>query len=359
MIGQRAGQDRICRAVQKVVIGGIGTGGHYFPAAVTAVELERRGFEVCFLVRRGYQEESVARRYGLEVFSIRSRPFYGRSLIEKLLVVPALLQSVLKLNHLIRRSIGLGFGGFGSVPLCISCLMKRRPFYIFEPNRVPGRATRFFASRARRVFLGMPVVSPLRGRVLLTGIPIRHEFKSAKVTPAHNAGRRSVEILFYGGSQGARRLNDLALELQGSMPEDWQLTVIAGTRDYERVNRLKNARTRVVQFSERPWQDIGRADIVISRAGALAGYEIMILNKKVIFIPFPYAVDAHQRHNASYFAKVGRALVCAEDGLTAQQIRQAIDELLKTKSLKRTELARNAEKVIAGCLAKDIGNEEI
>lgn len=359
MIGQRAGQNRTCRAVHRVVISGIGTGGHYFPAVVTAVELNRRGFEVCFLVRRGYHEESVARRHGIEVCPVRSRPFYGRSLIDKLLFVPALVQSVLKLNHLVRGSIGLVFGGFGAVPLCVSCVMKRRPFYIFEPNRVPGRATRCFASRARRVFLGMGLINPLRGRVLLTGIPMRHEFKSAMVTTARRTGRRPVEILFYGGSQGARRLNDLALELQGSMPEDWQLTVIAGARDYERVDRLRTARTRVLEFSERPWEEIGRADIVVSRAGALAGYEIMFLNKKAIFIPFPFAVDAHQHHNASYFADVGSALVCAEDGLTARRIRQAIDELLNTRKLGQTELARNAEAVIAGCLAKDIGNEAI
>lgn len=343
----------------RIVVSGIGTGGHYFPALVTARELQRRGFEVRFLVRRGGPEESIARGHGLAVFPIAPRPYYGRSLAGKLLSVPALIRSILRLNPLVRPGAGLSFGGFGAVPLNISCLLNRRPFYIFEPNRVPGRATRVFASRARRVFLGMGVATPLAGKTVLTGIPIRDEFAATQRRPDRQQARRRVEILFYGGSQGARRLNDLALDMQDHLPQGWQLTVIAGTRDHERVSRMKKGRTQVVPFTARPWEEIARADVIVSRAGALAGYEIMALDKRTIFIPFPHAVDAHQQHNAQYFAEVGNALVADEDGLTAERLRSMIGELLTMRRRGRTVLAPNAARVIAGFLAKDFENEKV
>lgn len=345
----------------RIVVSGIGTGGHYFPALVTARELRRRGFDVRFLVRRGGPEEVMARSQSIGVFPIAARPFYGRSLIGKLRSALALVRAILKLGSLIRPAIGLSFGGFGAVPLNIACLINRRPYYVFEPNRIPGRATRVFASRARRVFLGMGLIMPLAGRTILTGIPIRDEFAGRRrrsVRPS-GKGRRRSEILFYGGSQGARRLNDLALEMQDGLPPGWQLTVIAGPRDHERVNRLRNVHTRVLPFTLRPWEEIARADVVVSRAGALAGYEIMVLDKRAVFIPFPHAVDAHQFHNAQYFAEVGRALVAEEDGLTAARLRSMIDGLLRMKGRHQTGLARNAAQKIAGCVAKDSENEKI
>lgn len=344
------------KAESRVIVSGIGTGGHYFPAVVTAVELQKRGFEVVFLARKELREEQIARNYGLSTFPIRSRPFFGKSLLEKSLFILTLMHSILKLHTLTRNGVGLAFGGFGAVPLNISCMINRSKFYIFEPNRVPGRATRLFASSARRVFLGMPSVITLKGRVMVTGIPIRPEFKQNR-----GSGRKSrdsaVHILFYGGSQGARRLNDLALELGVSMPGHWRLTIIAGPRDYERLLQHENRNTRVIAFSETPWKEINQADIIISRAGALAGYEIMALDRRVIFIPFPYAIDDHQYHNASYFREIGNALVNEEKNITAVQLTNSIRKMLKKKR-EKVHLIMDAEQRIAECLVEDGMNEK-
>jgi UDP-N-acetylglucosamine--N-acetylmuramyl-(pentapeptide) pyrophosphoryl-undecaprenol N-acetylglucosamine transferase len=345
-------------AFPRIIVSGIGTGGHYFPAVVTALELQNRGFEVVFLARKGCREEEIARKYGLSIFVTKARPFYGKSLTDKLLFILTLMRSVLRLNALTGRAIGLAFGGFGAVPLNISCILNRSAFYIFEPNRVPGRATRFFASAARRVFLGMPPVGSLQGKVMITGIPLRPEFKRHRQGSGGKMHRRTSHILFYGGSQGASRLNDLAVELSGSMPRRWRLTVIAGSRDHQRLLGKRIMSTRVIPFTETPWKEIDRADIVVSRAGALAGYEIMACNRKVIFIPFPFAIDRHQYHNASYFAAIGDAVVCEEKDLTAPQLSDKILEMLRRKNLKKTHLIMDAEQRIANCVVKDVVNEE-
>lgn len=338
----------------RVIVSGIGTGGHYFPAIVTGLELERRKCEVLFLARKGFQEERVARRHGLKIFPISSRPFYGKSLLSKLLSAGSLIQSVIRLHSLTRKSIGLAFGGFGAVPLSISCILNRSAFYVFEPNRVPGRATRLFTHAAQRIFLGLPPLTTMSSNMHVTGIPIRTEFKTKQRGTGRKKGKGVIHVLVYGGSQGARFLNDVALKLQHALPERWRLTIIAGASDYERVMSHKKTSTRVIPFSDAPWEEIGHADIVVSRAGALAGYEILALRKKAIFIPFPFAIDDHQYHNAIYFAEVGDALVREQAGLTYQELAKSIHVLLRRKKPTRERIIMDAETKIAALLLKDV-----
>lgn len=342
----------------RIVISGIGSGGHYFPAVVTAVELQRRGCDVYFLVRKGFQEEKIAWRYGLKTFLINSRPFFGRSVFDKMIFVLVLIHAVFRLNTLTRRGVGLAFGGFGGVPLNISCLLNRSPFYVFEPNRVPGRATRFFAHWARRVFLGLPPVASIPGKISVTGIPIRAEFKRDHRQQESGKVPGRARILVYGGSQGARFLNDLALTLQGMISRKWSLTVIAGIRDYARVISSKKGNTHVIPFSETPWDEIRRSDVLVSRAGALAGYEILALGKRVVFVPFPHAIDDHQYHNALYFAKTGNALMRVEKELTPEELVKCIQELIKHRGAKKTNLIMDAEKRMADLMLGDIENEK-
>ena len=132
------------RIRKRIIVSGIGTGGHYYPAIVVAQALQQRCYEVVFLARRGNREEKVAHDYALDTFALAARPFYGKSLIKKMVSVIYLLHAMLRLHALTRNAVGFVFGGFGAVPLILSCMVNRSIFYIFEPNRVPGRATRRF-----------------------------------------------------------------------------------------------------------------------------------------------------------------------------------------------------------------------
>lgn len=357
-IGQHASVVTHGHAMPRVVIGGVGTGGHYFPAVVVAQELQKRNLDVIFLVRTGYLEEDVAHRYGIKTFPIKSGPFFGKSMVGKIFFILSLFYSIVRLNGLTKNSIGVAFGGFGAVPLVISCMINRSTFFIFEANRIPGRATKLFATSAKTVFLGLPPVYRLGGNTMVTGIPVRQEFRKAARIQKRREPRR-VTVLFYGGSQGAQHLNDLALEMQEIMPKKWRLILISGNRDHARVVHRSGKNTRVLSFVERPWQEISEADVIISRAGALAGYEILSLNKKVIFIPFPYALDDHQHHNAVYFSQIGDALVHGEKGLTAEALTELVHQLLKKRSMRRAMTLTDAEKRIADCLMKDLEHAEI
>lgn len=337
----------------KIIISGIGTGGHYFPAIVVAQELLRRHLEIMFLVRQGYLEERIANRYRLKTFYTKARPFYGKSILGKFLFLFSFIHSISRLNSITKKNIGLSFGGFGSLPLIFSCLIKRRPFYIFEPNSFPGRATKLVAAYAKKIFLGMPPVTDIKGKLLITGIPIRNEFKELRqYKRAIKANKKT--ILFVGGSQGAKSLNSLALELSKILPQHYEIIIISGHRDYDWVNKNKDSRTKVIPFTDKPWQELGNASVIISRGGALAGYEILSLNRKVIFIPFPFAVDNHQYYNSGYFIKFGNGVMLEEKGLTKEILMDKITQLLRNEDKETKGIILDAQNRIADEIEKEM-----
>jgi UDP-N-acetylglucosamine--N-acetylmuramyl-(pentapeptide) pyrophosphoryl-undecaprenol N-acetylglucosamine transferase len=335
---------------QKIVVSAIGTGGHYFPAIVVAKELVRQGAEVLVLTRKGYHEHDVAKKHDLMTFTIRTRPFYGRSLFDKASAIFFFVYSSFILFSIVKNARGIAFGGFSTLPLVIACLFRRRDFFLFEPNRKAGRATKLFSAKAKNVFLGMPLVDRIRGNLLITGIPIRSGFKNTENADMRKRGKTRV-ILFLGGSGGSYAVNKLALEMQGILPDNYRIVIISGTRDYQWVLKNASRTTRVIPFTFTPWLEMRAADVIVARSGALAGYEILATDTPVIFIPFPYAIDDHQYHNAEYFARIGNALVVREDQATGQVVAKKIHDMMKQRK-KRPDIIRHAERIIAERIMK-------
>lgn len=329
----------------KIIVSAIGTGGHYFPAVVVAEALAGRGADVIVLVRKGFREEEVARKSGLKTFAIKARGFYGKSMLDKVLAILVFVYSSYVLLALMKGARGIAFGGFGTLPLVTACLIKRRDFFLFEPNRKAGRATKLFSSKAKTVFLGLPILDKIKGRLCIAGVPIRPGFKTVK--KAKISKKRSLTtILFLGGSGGAYMINKLALDMQRIIPDTYRLTIISGRRDYDWMLENIDDRTRLIPFTFTPWSEMSEADVIVARAGALAGYEILATKTPVLFIPFPYAIDDHQYHNAEYFAGIGNAHVLTERQITGEKVMKKIKELLKQK-IKKPYIIWDAEKQIA------------
>ncbi len=309
-----------------VIISGIGTGGHYFPALVVALEFIKHQVPIVFLVREGSPEKEIASRYGIPIRTINPRGFFGKSLRAKIESLVSILVSVVVLGSITKKSVGITFGGYGAIPLVLSCIINRCPFFLFEPNRIPGRTTRLFSKKARAIFLGLGSNSKINGKVFITGIPVRREFKR-EMTGNKKSDYKTV--LIYGGSQGSRFLNQMAIDIQKNLPGDFRLRIISGKRDYEWLRAKIVEPTSLVPFTLNPWDEISSCDIIVSRAGALAAYEIAVSGKPVIFIPFPYAIDNHQFYNAQYFSMLTNAVLIEEKDATSTRL---IQELRKLKS---------------------------
>ncbi|MEO0190796.1 MAG: glycosyltransferase [candidate division WOR-3 bacterium] len=337
-----------------IIISGIGTGGHYFPAAVVADEFKKNKIETLFLVRKNYPEEEIAKKYDLKTFYIEPKPYYGKSILNKITALWKVVESMSRLSKITKKCAGISFGGFGSLPLILSCMINNQPFFLFEPNCIPGRTTRMFARYARKIFLGLPTAIDLKGDTLITGIPVRQEFKKFATRDTFS---KNKTILFMGGSQGAKRLNEMAIRLQKVLPQEYRIIIISGKRDFDWVNREKDFRTEVISFTPEPWNIIAEADLVVSRAGALSGYELLVMKKSVIFIPFPYAVDNHQYYNAEYFAKTPNVRIILEKDLNEELLLKLIEELInnlaKVESIEYN-IGLNAEKIIVETVLKEL-----
>ena len=338
---------------RKIIISGIGTGGHYFPALVVAKEFLKQNVEVIFLVRKGYAEEEIAKAHGLKTLTINPKGFYGKSIRQKILSILSIITSIYRLNAITKKVAGVAFGGFGALPLVFSCLINRRPYYLFEPNRIPGRATKFFTRQAKKVFLGLPLITEMVSNYLVTGIPIRREFIESAQKYCRRADLQK-KVLFLGGSQGALKLNKLAIELQSLLPKEYQIVIITGKRDYDWVRSKRNGRTDVIPFTLTPWQEIQDADVIITRSGALYGYEVLSSNRPAIFIPFPFAIDNHQYHNAEYFSQSGNAIIIEEKDATKELLAEKIKVMMQRETKTKSEIILDADKRIADVVLKDL-----
>ena len=296
----------------------IGTGGHIIPLLPLDSAFRKLGMKVWRVSRGVGVEKLLIPEPDLRVLLI---PFSGRSPIEKVRSLVLILLAGMKLGRFMktkRISGVIASGSYGSLPAILAALWLRIPYFLIELNRIPGRVVRLFAARARAVFTTLPLARRIRGTVIVTGVPLRNGFRQLQ--------RRGEYLLILGGSQGARFLNRLALYLEERIEE--RIVVIAGTRDYEWLSQTAK-RLEVIRFTNRPWDYLRGAKLVIGRAGGLSTYELAYCRVPMILIPYPYATDDHQRVNAEYWMKKGAAIV-VEEGPVGE-VGDRIIEIIKAK----------------------------
>ena len=179
-----------------------------------------------------------------------------------------------------------------------------------------------------RVLLGLDAAKPYfpRRETTTTGTPVRPEI--LKLPTRADAARlfgldpAKTTILVTGGSQGARRLNELAAQAAVLLPPDFQIIHIAGALDHARVSEITGSRLnhKVLGFCDQMPAAYALADLVIARSGASSLTEIAICGHPSILVPFPFAADDHQTRNAEVFAQAGAARLIQERDLDAEKL---------------------------------------
>jgi len=312
-----------------VLVTTIGTGGHIYPALEVARHLKAQGALVTLLVRAGVIESKVVEGLPYGKFSVRASGFAGKSMTGKAYFVWALLGAVRRLNIFMKAvqiKAVFGTGGFGMVPAILVALWQRIPFYILEMNRQPGLVTKIFSRFARLVYLALPLDKALRGRTRVIGVPIREQFNTTRWRPQDNF------IIVLGGSQGAKRLNEAAVQLASARP-DLRLRIITGMRDYHLIKEQVGQRPiEVIGFTDQPWQYLGDVALAVSRSGSNTVYELLTIGIPMVLIPFPYAILDHQLANARYLEENGAAVVITEDRLNVESLTRTVDRLLADRT---------------------------
>jgi UDP-N-acetylglucosamine--N-acetylmuramyl-(pentapeptide) pyrophosphoryl-undecaprenol N-acetylglucosamine transferase len=240
-----------------------------------------------------------------------------------LLSLPRGLWQSVALLRARRASFVLGVGGYTSPPVVLAARLLGLPRAILEPNAYPGMANKVLGPVADLVFVAFREAAGHfpAAKVRITGMPVRRGFDEAsKKDTAGTESRRT--LLVFGGSQGARAINDAMV---AALPQ-WvamrnQLVIVhqTGEADHARVKAAyerAGVQAEVVPFLFDMPKTLRSADLVVSRAGAMTLAELTVCGKPAILIPLPHAIYRHQAHNARVLAEAGGAVVMPQEELS-------------------------------------------
>jgi UDP-N-acetylglucosamine--N-acetylmuramyl-(pentapeptide) pyrophosphoryl-undecaprenol N-acetylglucosamine transferase len=222
---------------------------------------------------------------------------------------------------------------------------RKIPTALMEADAQLGLANRLATPFARRVFLSFPIAGRDGSKYRVTGRPIPARSRAVPQEEARELfglPQRGPVLLVFGGSLGARLLNELAIEAFGEGGP--AVLHLAGTRDYDELRgRVSRPDYRLFAFTEEFGAALGASDLALARAGGSV-WELAAAGKPAVLVPGLFATGDHQTKNASYFEAGGGAVVAREDELASvpEVVRSLIADpgRLAEMSTAMTRLAR-------------------
>ena len=342
----------------RVLIACGGSGGHIFPAMALAQSLKTKDKAVDIMLvgsnkaldKRIFEKEG----FNYSLLSANKLP-YRPSLSTLIFFVKFLFDILRSFVILIKfkPNTVVGFGGYVAAPVIFTAYILRIPRIIHEQNVVPGRANTALFRFADRIAVSFEetkkYLGPFSYKAVFTGNPIRAAL--LKDDKAGNMKKIGLDpgkftILVIGGSQGAHNLNKTFLkalsQIDSAMRSSLQVIHITGTTDYGWASEeYKNLalENRVYSFMDSIEEAYSVSDLVVTRSGASAIFEIAYFGKPMILIPYPFAMS-HQVENARVFSGKGAAIQIDEKDLSPDLVRDRIMSLLKDRgSLDRMALS--------------------
>lgn len=342
---------------KKIVIATGGTGGHVYPAMALAHQLLKESSDLQILfVGGGLARNRYFDRNTFEYQTVACATFVKKSPKALLSAFSNIIKGIWQSYRILRKfkpDLVIGFGSYFAFPPLIAAKMVSSPVIIHEANSIPGRVNRLLAPWASLAAVHFPeTLHLLKGNVLEVGMPLRKGFQKGTTTKEKAALHYGLNkdkkiLLIFGGSQGARAINGLICDAikQISNQTELQLLHITGdpfiVTEIEKIYQENGIQSCVKAFEDNmqiAWQ---AADMVICRAGAGTIAEQLEFEVPGILIPYPYAADNHQDHNADFMvATVGGSIKLIEKGLASERLAASIDQFLKEKGAALHEMRR-------------------
>ncbi|OFV91677.1 MAG: undecaprenyldiphospho-muramoylpentapeptide beta-N-acetylglucosaminyltransferase [Acidobacteria bacterium RIFCSPLOWO2_12_FULL_65_11] len=335
----------------RVVIAGGGTGGHLYPGIAVARELQSRQADAVISFA-GTAKGIEARAMPVEGFAldlIRSGGLKGKSVLDRVrgaALLPLGLIDAWRIVSDRRPDLVIGVGGYSAGPVVLVAALRGVPAMLLEQNAVPGLTNRLLAPFVRAAGVTFESTRTFFGaKAFVSGNPVRPEFFGAIGAPTESDADGSIaKVLVFGGSQGAHAINVAMVEAAEELAARGlgvRLTHQTGERDLEMVRaayRAVGLAAEVEPFFYDMGRRIGRADLIVCRAGATTLAEITAVGIAAILIPLPTATDDHQRKNALALSEAGAADVLLQQDMTGHVLAERIVAL----SADRTRRGRMA-----------------
>lgn len=346
---------------KRIVIMAGGTGGHVFPALAVAQSLLEKGWQVSWLGTKKGLESRIVPDNGIDIDWLSVSGIRGKGLVAKLTAVFGLIMACFQAFKILKRrkpDVVLGMGGFASGPGGLMAKLLGIPLVIHEQNRVPGTTNRLLARIANRVLEAFPDSFNKKTKAVCTGNPLRKSFLTAPKDRSIEPERR-FRILVFGGSQGAKILNEIvpeAIALLKDVETRHQTGAVMRDQVAARYQEL-SIDADVSAFINDMVEAYRWADTVICRSGAMTVSEVAAMGVPAIFVPLPNAIDDHQVANARFLTDVGAGVMLLQQDLNAGALAEKINSI-RTQLPAMSKLAKqcarlDATDVVAGyCMAE-------
>jgi len=351
----------------RLIIAGGGTGGHLFPGIAVAEEFLARdkNNEVLFVgTSNGIEARAVpAAGYRLELISAAG--IRGKGLISQIRGGLMMLNGFSQSRRIIKAfkpDAVLGVGGYASLPMLLAARQMNMATYIHEQNAIPGKTNKMLGRLVDRIFITVAESAGYfdKAKTMLTGNPLRRQILDGR-KQGNLPVSQELNLLVFGGSQGARAINRAMVEALEQLKDfDGKLSVVhqTGAKELEEVRQgyeEKGFLADVRPFIDDMASAYQQADLIICRAGATTIAELTACGKTAIFIPFPYAVDDHQRRNAEALVNNAAGFMLLEKDLTGAKLAEKIMQLAADRPLleKTGQLAFSMARVDAAKIIVD------
>ncbi|USG67560.1 undecaprenyldiphospho-muramoylpentapeptide beta-N-acetylglucosaminyltransferase [Brevibacillus ruminantium] len=331
----------------RVVLTGGGTGGHIYPALAVAKEIARQEPQAAFLYigsKKGLEAELVPRA-GIPFQSVEIAGLKRKLTLDNVKTFWKFLRAVSDSKKMLREyrpDVVIGTGGYVCGPVVYAAAKLGIPTVIHEQNVVPGLTNKFLARYVDRVAVSFEESLSFfpAAKTVLTGNPRATEVMHGEASAGRDflgvdADKRIV--LIFGGSRGARPINEATLAMiprMGEFPQS-HFVYVTGNVHYETISAaIKELDALPGNLSVFPFVHnmpdlLAATHLLVGRAGASSLAEITALGVPSILIPSPYVTNNHQEKNARGLEKQGAAVVLLENELNGERLFKALASILK------------------------------
>ena len=344
----------------RILISGGGTGGHIFPAIAIANALKNRlnNVEILFVGAKDRMEMKKVPQSGYKIQGLWISGFQRKFTFRNLLFPFKLLSSIIKSRAIINDfnpNLVIGTGGFASGPILYVASQKQIPSLIQEQNSYPGVTNKLLSKHVDIICVAyddMDKYFPSK-KLKFTGNPIRRSILSfltfkKKSMQTFDLDDSKKTVLVIGGSLGARTINesiskDIILFSQNNLNLIWQTGINYYQNSRRIISKVNMKGINSFAFIEEMNEAYAAADIIISRAGAIAISELCCVGKPVILVPSPNVAEDHQTKNAQSLVNKNSAMMVKDVDAKRKLVKELI--VLCSDDKKQKQLSSNIKKL--------------
>lgn len=316
--------------MRTIVLTGGGTAGHVMPHIALLPELKKH-FDKIVYIGTNAIEKQIAKEYKIEFYEIKATKFIRKNVCKNFLLPFKLISSIHKSKKLLKEikpDVIFSKGGFVALPVVIAGKKLGIPTLSHESDMSMGLANKIILKYCNEMITSFSVTAKNNKKCIFIGSPIRQEIFNGNKQKAKEVckfEKYKTTILCFGGSLGAKALNDIIVQSVNTLSQKYNIIHITGK---DNKTNIKNPSYYQTEFASNIQDFFALSDIVVSRAGANSLFELLAIKKPMILIPLPKGNSrGDQIENAKYFQKNGWAKVILQEDLTKSKFISTIENL--------------------------------